>query len=47
MRAALEKKPEAANCQDPALAGDRTCQGFVGKLKVAVRAGASMVHPSH
>ena len=40
MSAALEKNPEAANLQDPALAGERICQGFVGRLKIAVRAGA-------
>ena len=47
MSAALEKNPEAASLQDPALAGERICQGFFGKLKVAVRAGASIVSPSH
>ena len=33
--------------QDPALAGERICQGFSGRLKVAVRALASIVKPSH
>ena len=47
MSAALEKNPEAANCQDPAPAGDRICQGFVGKLKVAVVVGASIMNPCH
>ena len=44
---AREKKPEVASFQEPALAGERSCQGCSGMIKVAVRAVASMVNPSH
>ena len=47
MRAALEKKPDDASLQDPALAGERICHGCTGILKCAVRDGASMVNPNH
>ena len=44
---AREKKPDVASFHEPALAGERSCQGWSGILKVAVRAAASMVNPSH